>query len=255
MTRQPQLAVPAFGITLGKLAGAVLGAAALAAPAQAAVIGFENGYGPVAHGESYQEAGFTFGFDANRIGADDTNAVGAFVDSTDPWMCEIACPTNNPGMYYGAFNDSVVFINAGANNPFRIRNLDASFIGNSTTLSGYPTVAGLLRVQGFAADGSTAFTTLNLDGPSASGFTFGNYSLGAFGEMDFVEIALFGFTCAPTGSCSAFNSNKGQFAIDNLDLILADAVDVPEPATGLIFGLGLVGLVAARRRNNNKASA
>lgn len=251
MTRQSRLASPTFGKLHVQLFGTLLGAAALTAPAQAAVIGFEGGYGPVAHGESYQEAGFRFNFDANRVGADENNGVGALVDGSDPSMCDIACPVNNPGMYYGAFNDSVVYINAGQNNPFRLQSLDASFIGHTTALSSYPVIAGVLGVEGLAADGTYTATYLYLDGPFAQGFTFGSYGLGAFGDIDFVQIALFGYTCALSGNCTAFNSNRGQFAVDNLELIMTE---VPEPATGLIFGLGLAGLLAARRRNS-KTSA
>lgn len=247
MTRHSRFAPSIFGSTLAKICGAGLGAALLAAPAQAAVIGFEAGYGPVAHGESYQEAGFSLLFDANRTGAGASNAVGAIIDGSDPWLCEIACPINNAGMYYGAFNDSVVWITSQSANPFRMLGLDASFIGHTTALDGYPAVSGLLRAQGFRADGSSTLLTMNLDGPSDDGFEFGSYDFGAFGQLEFVEIALFGYVCNLSGNCTAFGTNQGQFAIDNLELVEATAV--PEPASGLIFGLGLAGLAAAARRN------
>lgn len=252
MTRQPPLAFPRFYTILATTC-ALLGAAALAAPAQAAVIGFDNGYGPVAHGETYQESGFSLLFDANKPGADGTSAVGAVIDGSDPWVCEIACPVNNAGMYYGAFNDSVVWITSEGANPFRLLSLDASFIGHTTALGGYPAVSGLLSARGYFADGSYTEETLSLDGPSAAGFEFGSYGLGAFSQLEFVEIALYGYACDLSGQCNAFGTNRGQFAIDNLELVEAgDVGEVPEPATGLIFGLGLIGLAAnARRRNRN----
>jgi len=257
MTRHARLASPTFGLTVATFCGAALGAAALAAPAQAATIGFESGYGAVAHGASYQESGFSMYFDANRTGADSSSAVGAFVDGSDPWACDMACPVNNAGMYYGAFNDSVVWITAHENNPFRMLGLDASFIGHTTELGGYPAVSGLLRAQGFRAEGSSEILTLALDGPSNSGFEFGNYGLGAFSQLAFVEVALFGFVCNLSGSCTAFGTNQGQFAIDNVNLELAEVADVPEPASALLFGLGLAGLAAGARRrmNNHVASA
>lgn len=254
MTRHSRLALPQFVSFLATSCGALLGAAAFSAPAHAAVLGFESGYGQVAHGERYQEAGFTLDFDANKAGADSNNAVGFFVDGSDPWVCEIACPVNNPGMYYGALNDSVIWITADNQNPFRMLGLDASFIGHSTALDGYPATAGLLRAQGFAADGSSAIVTLGLDGPSDDGFEFGAYSLGAFADMEFIEIALFGFVCNTAGNCTAFGTNQGQFAIDNLELVGTDVAEVPEPATALMVGLGLAGLASARRRRQNASA-
>ncbi|MEW7850582.1 NF038120 family PEP-CTERM protein [Massilia aurea] len=253
MTRHARLASPTFSLTFATFCGA----AALAAPAQAATIGFESGYGAVAHGESYQESGFSMYFDANRLGADSSSAVGAFVDGSDPWACDMACPVNNASRYYGAFNDSVVWITADDDNPFRMLGLDASFIGHTTELGGYPAVAGLLRAQGFHADGTSSIVTLALDGPSSGGFEFGAYGLGAFSQLAFVEIALFGFVCNLSGNCSPFGTNQGQFAIDNVNLELAEVADVPEPASALLFGLGLAGLAAGarRRRNNHVASA
>ena len=173
MTRHARLAAFTFGSTLTRFCSAGLGVAALAAPAHAGFIGFEGGYGAVTHGETYRESGFSMQFDANRAGADDTTAVGAFVDGSDPWVCEIACPVNNPGLYYGALNDSVVWITADSADPFRLLGLDASFIGHTTALDGYPAVAGLLRAQGFRADGTFATMTMNLAGPSGDGFEFG----------------------------------------------------------------------------------
>ena len=252
MIRHARLATPTLGSTLAMLCSATLGAAILAAPAQAATIGFESGYGAVAHGETYQESGFSMRFDANNPQADSSTGVGAFVDGNDPWACDMACPVNNSSMYYGAFNDSIVWITAENDNPFRMLGLDASFIGHTTELGGYPAVSGLLRAQGFRADGSYTYIDLALDGPSGAGFGFCGYDFGAFSQLAFTEVALFGFVCDGAGDCSAFNTNQGQFAIDNLNLESGPAADVPEPATALLFGLGIAGLAAsARRRSSN----
>ena len=252
MIRQARLASPTLGSTLAMLCSATLGAVVLTASAQAATIGFESGYGAVAHGETYQESGFSMRFDAYNPQADSSTGVGAFVDGSDPWACDMACPVNNSSMYYGAFNDSVVWITAEDRNPFRMLGVDASFIGNTTELGGYPAISGLLRVQGFRADGTSSFINLALDGPSGAGFEFGSYDMDTFSRLEFMRIALFGFVCDAARECDSFNTNQGQFAIDNLNLESGPAADVPEPATALLFGLGIAGLAAsARRRRNN----
>jgi hypothetical protein len=159
----------------------------------------------------------------------------------------MACPVNNPSTYYGAFNDSYIALTSATNGArFRIKAIDASFIGASPVLGSYPAVTGALRIQGFRADGSYALQDIVFGRPSASGFQFGHYNTTAsFAANEFVEALMFGFVCDAAGSCRAFQTNQGQFAVDNIDL-----AEVPEPATAAILGLGLMGLVAARRRKS-----
>lgn len=229
--------------TLPALLGATLGAALLAAPVQAATIEFETGYGMIfGGGESYEENGYKLVFEdySGELGS----AVGAIIDATDPFSCmDMACPVGNPGQYYGALNDSIIWLSSVTDKAvFKIKSFDASFIGANSDLGSYPTISGLLRIQGWRADGSSLTQDFLLDGPTSGGFDFGSFtSPSLFGNTELVQAAFFGFTCNSGGSCSAFSSNRGQFAIDNITL-------VPEPATGLMLGLGLLGLAAMRRR-------
>ena len=245
MIRKSHVAAP-LGSTLTKFIGATLGAVAIAAPAQAGVIGFETGYGMAfGSGETYSEAGFNLlfeAFDSSAVGT----AVGSILDGTDPTACvDMACPVGNEGQYYGAFNDSIIWINSGtAGQRFNVKSFDASFIGADPNLASYPIYAGLLRIQGWLADGSSTYTDFLLDRPGQTGFDFGSYlAPSAFSSLDFVQVAMFGFTCNAAGSCNAFTTNRGQFALDNLELTA-----VPEPPSALIFGLGLAGLIAGARR-------
>jgi hypothetical protein len=245
MIRKSHVALP-LGSTLTKILGATLATAVLAAPAQAGVIGFETGYGTaVGSGETYSEAGFNLlfeAFDFTAVGS----AVGAIIDGTDPFACvDMACPVGNEGYYYGAFNDSIVYVNSQTNGQrFNVKSFDASFIGANASLGSYPATAGLLRMQGWLADGRTTTIQFRLDGPGVTGFDFGKYLVpSAFSSLDFVQVAIFGLACNTTGTCTPFQTNQGQFGIDNLELTA-----VPEPASALLFGLGLAGLVAGARR-------
>lgn len=246
MIRKSQMALPSTS-TFTKLAGALLAATVLAAPAQAGVVRFDTGYSmPVVHGDVWVESGYKLVFDAYNDNADSNTAVGSIIDGSDPWPCvEMACPISGDGSYYGAFNDSVVWLSAEREGgEFQLKSIDASFIGAYADLGSYPAISGLLRMQAIRADNSYELIDLPLFGPGANGFQFDTYSLlEPYASMSFVEIAMFGMVCNASLSCSAFNSNQGQFAIDNIVLVA-----VPEPASAAIFGLGMMGLVAGARR-------
>lgn len=246
MIRKSQMALPSTS-PLTKLAGALLAATVLAAPAQAGVVRFDTGYSmPVVHGDVWVESGYKLEFDAYHPDADGSTAVGSIIDGSDPWPCvEMACPISGDGSYYGAFNDSVVWLSSVTQRAqFQLKSIDASFIGAFPNLGAYPAVSGLLRMQAFRADNSYEVIDLPLFGPGANGFQFDTYTLlEPWSTMNFVEIAMFGMVCNISGNCSAFNSNQGQFAIDNIVL-----AEVPEPTSVAIFGLGMMGLVAGARR-------
>lgn len=250
MIRKPQqAALPAILRNTGKFAAATIGALLLAAPVQAEIIRFEGGFGPAIHNDVYVEGKFSFlslGSGALTQAENEGTYVGEFFQGSDSAGCGVsmACPTNNPSTYYGALNDGYVSVFANDGRGFSVKSLAASYIGNTATITGYPAVAGLLRVQGWDATGASLTQTFNLAGPAAAGFQFSNFTLAAaFAAREWVELAIFGFTCNTAGSCNAFTTNRGQFAIDNLDL-----VQVPEPASALLVALGLAGLVNGARR-------
>lgn len=244
----PASAVPTYK-TIKKLLGATLVSAAAAAPAHAGPIDFEGYFGPVGGTEFIQQGGYDIGFYANTADGGAGSLVGSFFDGSDPSACVgMACPANNPSTYYGALNDGYVDVmSSTAGDRFKVKSFDASFIGGTDVMSSYPLVSGLLRLQGFFADGSSATETYQLAGPAGGAFQFAHYNTSAgFGNLQFTELLLFGFACNNAGSCSAFSTDRGQFALDNLDL-----VNVPEPSTYLLLGMGMLAMGAAVRRRRN----
>lgn len=225
----------------------VLSAASLAAlpAAHAAVIDFENlGVGGVGDSDHFQQAGFDLAGYSNAADSQPGDLVGSINDGSDPDSCvNLMCPAN-AGHYYAGLNDGVLEISRSVpQQTFRVQSFDASFIG-ATVGASYPARAGFLRIQGNFADGSYAYEDYNLAGPGANGFAFAHYTTSAgFGAKQFSSIDLFAFSCNAAGTCSAFSNNKGQFAIDNLNVSA-----VPEPSSWLMLGAGLLGLAAVRRR-------
>jgi hypothetical protein len=241
---------PAAPRGLHKLLGAALvAAAAAAAPAHAGVIDFEGYAGAVGGGEVWEQSGYSVGFYANTADGGVGTLVGQFIDGNES-SCDtqsMACPANSSGTYYGALNDSYLDMMFTAGAGFQLKSFDASFIGGSSSLSSYPNPPGLIRVQAFRANGSYLVQDYWLNGPTPTGFKLNHFNAtGAFANTTFVEAIVFGYSCNSSGSCSAFSTDKGQFAIDNIT-----TTDVPEPATAAIVGLGLLGLGAARRRRNS----
>ncbi|WP_205746807.1 NF038120 family PEP-CTERM protein [Duganella callida] len=246
------------------LAYAALGVLALAGAPSAyagAVIDFESAplgpigsYDPVGGptlSDVFVSNGFYVGAFTNAPKGEAGDLVASVVDGSDvAGACwNLACPTSasNSSKYLASLNDGVIDIFHTSGSSFRIQSFDASFIGNYDTGTFPAGRAGVLRIQGFTALGNSLSQDFVLAGPGADGFAFAHQvTTGAFANTDFVEFIAFAFACdtPAASSCTVFNSNRGQFALDNI----ATTAAVPEPSTWLMLGAGLLAVGAITRR-------
>ena len=76
-------------------------------------------------------------------------------------------------------------------------------------------------------------------------YKFRNYRVpSAFANTDFTQVSVYGLACDNAFTCTGFNSNRAQFAVDNIRVEFASAV--PEPHAILLLLAGLT-VVAVRR--------
>ena len=203
--------------------------------------------------EFYQGNFYVYTFSNVAGAAQGVDLVGALVNGSDLSTCfSVTCPTNNASTFYTSLNDGVLALGRVDNQSFSVNSFDASFLGGSD-IGSLPAVSGLLRLQGFTAAGASLTQTYQLAGPSNGALSFASYATtGSFATTQFQVVYAFGFACDTAGSCSAFSTNRGQFALDNIQLTSVTAV--PEPETWALMLFGLVGVGALSRRQRAAAN-
>ena len=232
-------------------------AAVLALPASAAGVTLD--FNDLDHtflgvGDRFTYQGLTLTTTSTASEASNGDLAGGIFDGFNPGMCMgLSCPVNNGSHgYYAALNDGALAMSAGASSTVQLSSFDASFIGQLQPAGappGYPLVAGLLEVRGYAADGSYMSERLELAGPhpALQEYYMARYEMSAgFASQRFANVSFFALSCNLAGECGTSKDNSGQFAIDNLSLSISP---VPEPAAwlSLLAGLGCLHFLRRRR--------
>jgi len=227
----------------------------LAGSAQASNIDFEgdlglfqldDGSSLVGHGDQFAQGAYSFlAFAYSDTQPEYGNLVGAVLSSSNAIdNCGgLKCPLNGQGQFYAALNDSVLYMARADGEGFTMKSFDASFIGNG--IDAIPTVPEKFMIQATRLDGATVTLSYSLAGATNGNLSFATYVAGSAESMIFTEMYFYGMACSTTGACSAFGSNRGQFALDNIHV--EGIAAVPEPSTYLLMGLGLAGLSLRRR--------
>lgn len=243
---------------------------AIVAPghARAVVIDFESvdlsnaPFAPlITDGDYVTQGGYKFwGADPHNLSNVPNMAlVGGLFNGADPGSClDVRCPNGNATNYLGALNDGIIGFAPSSGGNMILSSFDAAFLATAdappTGMPAYLAIEanrsdgsfaiGIFALGAVGIDGTTAFKTY-----LASDARIHNGS-GTLTSGDVTSMFAFAYYCnQTTGTCSAFKTNKGQFALDNI--VLSDAVTpVPEAATWamMLAGFGAIGAALRRQR-------
>jgi hypothetical protein len=194
----------------------------------------------------------------NISGVPDFSLVGALFHGADSASClNGQCPTGNTTNYIGAVNDGMIGFGQLGGGNIVLSSFDAAFLsfdGEAPTA-----MPAYLAIEADRADGSFALRIFEL-GPVGAGGTTGFQTFQASGGQalvgtgtltsgDVTAIFAYAYYCDPaTGGCLAFDTNKGQFALDNIVVNVAPVTAVPEAATWAMMLAGFGGIGGALRR-------
>ena len=196
----------------------------------------------------------------NTTGVPDFSLIGQISNGGDATSClDGVCPTGNTSNFLSVYNDGIIHVgNTNGTSKVTFSSADVAFIKAGGDTAG--TTGMYMAVEADRSDGSYSVWAVPVSGvgsfatltATAAGGLVGGQSLGGTGSLisgNVTDLFFYAYYCNPTsGSCSAFKTNKGQFAIDN---IMLDVTAVPEPSQWLLMlaGMTAVGAVIRRRRS------
>ncbi|MBA4177033.1 MAG: hypothetical protein C0505_10815 [Leptothrix sp. (in: Bacteria)] len=196
----------------------------------------------ITNGDELTQNGMSLTALSNAAGAQAGDLVGALLDGTGvATTCfNFTCPTNNATNFLTALDDGYFYLRNIDGRSFTIDNFIAAFVGDTSGL--YPGIPGQIVFQGVrASDGAQLPSSFNLTSTN-----FLSYTASAGGSLrntPWSAMFIYARTCSTSGSCTAFNNDRAQFALDDLRINV-----IPEPASLALAGLALAGLGIARRR-------
>lgn len=242
-TRTPS-ALRGLKIAATGIAGAL--ALLAAAPASAAVIGFEtNGLPIFTGGDQFSEAGYTMTV-LDSVASAGGGASGMIADGANSYTCDVSqCPSGNSSYYYLGLNDGGLKVERdGAAKSFQLKGLDYAFLAPIGGLQNFN--YGQLSLTGTLQGGGTVHTEFNFPTQDADGlYTFGPATLlPAFSNATLTSLTVSACLFGSDNQCYNPADNQAQFGIDNLNLA---AVPEPETYAMLLAGLAAMGLLSRRR--------
>jgi hypothetical protein len=239
-----------FGKWLAVIAAMVAGVGAISA--RASVVDFENvdttnaPFGGLITGGDYvTQSGYIF--QGQEFDGVTGSLVGALINGADPSTClSDQCPAGNATNYIAALNDGIIAFGKLDGGLTSLLGFDAAFIAapDASPID----VPGLLAIQTIFANNTYSVAYYALGAIGVGGATaFQTYQ--AQSPSPATAFYAFAFRCDSAGACTAFQSNEGQFAFDNVRFADAAVGSVPEPATWamMLIGFGLVGYTMRRR--------
>ena len=162
----------------------------------------------------------------------------------DQSSCFLAvCPGGNGTQFYSALNDGGLSVKL-AEGGLSMTGLDYGFVLPLDLLIDFS--VGKLVVTGFSFGGGSTTISRDFELQDALGnYNFAHWDFDAsFATGWFESVTISSCLYNGNGDCVNPAGNQAQFAVDNIDYLY-----VPEPGSMALVGLGLFGLLAARRRS------